>query len=382
MTQPFSPHICFVSLSAWPVLSGDASIPSVGGAEVQQLILARGLIGKGYRVSLICMDYGQPDKCIVDGITVYRCHAPREGIPVIRFLHPRLTTVWSAMKRANADIYYQRTCGALTGIVAAFCRRYQRKFIFAAAHDFDFDPQLPLIRYARDRALYRWGLQCADVVLTQSNYQLESCKIHFGRLALQLSNCYAPPDTASSDPLGYVLWAATMRKWKRPELFMDIAEKLPQIRFRMVGGPDDREYYEHLRRRALSIQNLQFGGFIPFVRIEQEFDGARVFVNTSESEGFPNTFLQAWSRAIPTVAFIDIQGPALPALQKAYSIEQMTGTVFQLMTNDGLWREAGEQFLGHFRDHYQPSRVVSQLASVVDGLLLERSRRDICRSTG
>jgi glycosyltransferase involved in cell wall biosynthesis len=118
------------------------------------------------------------------------------------------------------------------------------------------------------------------------------------------------------------------------------------------------------------------------VRIEQEFDGARVFVNTSESEGFPNTFLQAWARAIPTVAFIDIRGPALPPLQKACSIEQMTGTVFQLMTNDGLWREAGEQFLRHFRDHNQPSRVVSQLASVVDGLLVERSRRDTCRSAG
>jgi glycosyltransferase involved in cell wall biosynthesis len=381
MAQTLPPHICFVSPAAWPILSEDVSIPSVGGAEVQQVILARGLIEKGYRVSLICMDYGQPDACVVDGITVYRCHAPQAGIPVIRFLHPRLTSVWSAMERANADIYYQRTCGALTGFVAAFCGRYRRKFLFAAAHDADFDSELPYVRYARDRALYRWGLQRADLILTQNDFQLESCKVHFRREAVQLPSCYAPPQNATNDPLGYVLWAATMRKWKRPELFIEIAEHLPHIRFRMVGGPDDQGFYDQLRRRAAATSNLQFAGFVPYARMEQEFDGARVFVNTSDAEGFPNTFLQAWARGIPSVAFIGVQGRSLHAFRKPRSVEHMVDTVSQLMANDDLWRDVGEQFRRHFRDHHQPSRVVTQLASIIDGLLADQSRRDVRRFT-
>jgi len=320
---------------------------------------------------MVCLNFGQPERVQVDGIAVHRAHAPDSGIPVLRFVHPKLTSLWAAMARANADVYYQRTCGALTGIVAAFCRSHSRPFVYAAAHDRDFDPALPLIRLYRDRSLYRWGLRRADAIVVQSAEQRESCARTFGLPSRHIPSCYLPPASAASATAGYVLWVSTMRDWKRPELFIELAARLPQLRFRMVGGPDDPGYYEVIRARAAQVPNLEFNGFVPYADIDREFDGARVFVNTSVAEGFPNTFLQSWARGIPAVSFTDpgcvLDGAAV--VQVARSIDHMAQLVADLMTNDRSWREIGVTSHEYFSQHHSLESVAAAYESLIEQLL-------------
>src|ERR1041384_4972044 len=147
-------HVCFVAPQAWPVLAADSKIGEVGGAEVQQAILARLLAANGYRVSMICLDYGQPSPAVVDGVTVYKAYRPDEGIPLLRFLHPRLSTMWRLMEAIDADVYYQRSSAMWTGVMAEFCRRHGKRSIYAGASDRDFVRGEEQIRFARDRWIY------------------------------------------------------------------------------------------------------------------------------------------------------------------------------------------------------------------------------------
>ena len=113
-------HICFVAPQAYPVFAGTTEHPLIGGAEVQQYLLAREFLRAGYQVSLIAYDFGQAEGESLGGVSVFKTHAPAAGLPVLRFIHPRLTQLWQAMRRAGSDVYYQRAAGAMTAWVAAF----------------------------------------------------------------------------------------------------------------------------------------------------------------------------------------------------------------------------------------------------------------------
>ena len=348
-------HVCFLAPTTWPVIAGDTSIPLVGGAEVQQSMIAPALVQRGYRVTMICHDYGQPDKVDVKGVSIVKMHKPDEGIPVVRFIHPRLTSLWSALKRVDADVYYQRSAAAWTGFLAAFCRQNGRRSIYAGASDVDFLPGQQDIRFARDRAIYEWGLRRMDGIVVQNPVQREQLKTHYGLDSTLIPSCYAPPPGAKCDRGGYVLWAATVRPSKRAEMFLEIARRMPRQRFVMVGGPDPgrkaEEYYRGIAEAARAIPNIDVKGFVPFAEAEKYFDGARVLLNTSLYEGFPNTFLQAWARGMPTVSFFDTgsRRGGEPVYDLVTDISEASWKLDRLMHDDIVWREASQRVNAHFR---------------------------------
>ncbi|MEW6706227.1 MAG: glycosyltransferase family 4 protein [Pseudomonadota bacterium] len=371
MTGP-AMRICFVAPSAYPVLAGDRSVKVVGGAEVQQSFIARELARRGHEVSMISTDHGQREGDEVHGVRLLKMCAPDAGLPVLRFVHPRLTSLWAAMKRADADIYYQRACGALTGFVAAFARRHGRRMVFAGAHDFDFEPALPLIAYRRDKALYRWGLARADQVVVQSERQLERCREVFGREALRVRSCYGHQGRPARQD-GVVLWAASVKPIKRPELFLDLAELLPELRFKLIGGPGaGAAHFDALRARAARLGNVEMTGFVPHVDVEAHFDGAAVFVNTAVSEGFPNTFLQAWSRGMPTVSFFDpgAQLDGEPVGTVVPDLDAMVLAVQRLKTDAAAWRREGERAAEYLRRHHAVGTVVDEYERIFERLVM------------
>lgn len=368
------PHICFVAPAAWPVLSPRPELPIVGGAEVQQCIVARLLVRAGYQVSMICLDYGQPARVVVDGITVHKVHAPDSGWPVVRFVHPRLTTLWRVMREIDADIYYQRAAGMLTAVVATFCRRYGKCSIYAGASDSDFLPGRQEIRYARDRWLFEKGLTRADCLVVQNPMQQRYCLEHYGRRSVLLPNCYELPANAKPGRGTTVLWVGVMRPGKRPALFLDLARRLPQFRFVMVGGAESghasETLFEEIRAAAKALPNVELTGFLPVDRVEPHFDRAAVLVNTSDNEGVPNTFLQAWARGIPTVAYVDIGARyrAAPVYYVARDQADAAAEIQRLFTDDIHRARLSSRCRSYFAETHAPEGVLPQYEWLLDTL--------------
>ena len=370
------PHVCFVAPHAWPVFSGDPNIQVVGGAEVQQSILARLFQRAGYRVSMVTLDFGQPARVEVDGVTVHKTYRPESGIPVVRFLHPRLTAVWRALADVDADIYYHRSSAMLTGIVAEFCRRNGKRSVFAGASDMDFVPGKEQIRFARDRWLYQHGVRTVDAIVAQNPKQVETCREHYGRRAVLIPSCYRLPPDSRPGSGDTVLWCGTVHKYKRPEILLELARRLPHRKFVMVGGQGVDEtlrvpYYKSILGEARTLGNVEATGFLPLARVEPYFDRAHVFVNSSEYEGMPNTFMQAWARGVPTVATVDVGARRDGELiyKQFERVEEAAEEIERLFQDRLHWQRASTRVREYFESTHSATEVLARYSRVFEALV-------------
>lgn len=302
--------ICFVGLDNYPVLNPEMSSEYFGGESVQQTLLAKAFVQRGYDVSMVVADMGQPNREVIDGITVWKAFRKKAGLPIVRFVYPRMTSFFRALKAADADVYYQSCAGIYTGLVAGFCRQRNRKFIFRIAHDTDCIPGEQIINHHRwrDVPIYEYGLRKADLVAAQSVMQQKLLSDNYHRSSELINMVVQPPAEALDQHRDIdVLWVNNLRHFKRPELFIELAKMLPELSFTMIGGPVTRleDYYSDLENRASAVSNLEFMGAVPYHQVNSYFARTKVFVNTSESEGFPNSFLQAWIRGVPVLSFFD-----------------------------------------------------------------------------
>jgi glycosyltransferase involved in cell wall biosynthesis len=347
------PSICFVGLRNLPVLAPEYARPGIGGAERQQTLLARALASQGFKVSMIVHDYGQPDGQAWDGITTYKAYGETEGIPMLRFFHPRWTSVWSAMLRADADIYYVSCAGMLIGEVAMFAKWHGRKAVFRVANNSDCDPVAKRIRYARDRILYRYGMRNADLILAQTDTQESLLRANLGResrVVPSLADAIDPKHERSERDID-VLWLTNIRPHKRADLLFDMARRLPQVTFHMVGGPvgGHEAHFADVEREARTLPNVRFHGFVPYHETTPFYERARLFVSTSDMEGFPNTFLQSWARGTPVVSYFDPDRIiARNELGEAVSTpDQMQAAIMRLLTDGSAWQAASARCLAH-----------------------------------
>lgn len=299
------PSICFVSLNSYPIVSGK-NIDNIGGAELQQILLAKDLHKHGFQVSYVVFDHGQESREVVDGIEIYSVGFPKGYmLSGLKSYLSVLRLYWKALSKTNADIYYQRCAARDTGVIALFCLVKRKKFVFSLASDKDVDGTFIKHSTFFEQKSYKFGIKRANCIIAQSEYQQDMVREVYNRDSFLIKNAH-PMDHfhPREDKLPIVLWVGTIKpEWKQPELFLKLAEELPEINFQMVGGAStNKEYFYHIKKRALGIPNLDFCGFIPYTSINSIFASASVFLNTSSVEGFPNTFIQAWGSRTPVIS--------------------------------------------------------------------------------
>jgi glycosyltransferase involved in cell wall biosynthesis len=358
-------HVCFVAPSVYPILANLRKVELVGGAEVQQAILARLFRADGHRVSLLTADYGQPAKTECDGIEVYRLpNVGQRGIKGLRFVYPHMTDVVKGLRAIDPEILYMRAASGLVAGAAWYARHHAKKFVYACASDAELYRKAPWPRNKRDAFAFRWGLRHADGILVQNASQQRLLKENFGKDGCLLPNVYFEAAAGRGTSNGHVLWVGTVKPVKRPELFLELARQFPERQFAMVGGPEPDAvgatcYYEHIKQAARKAANVEFVGYVPFADVGHYFDKACIFINTSTTEGFPNTFLQAWLRGVPSLSFVSpMVRPDSNGTIACANLAEMARHVGRLTSDPQEWRLASQACERHFNETHSPDATV------------------------
>lgn len=304
------PRLCFVMHNGYRALSG-ASSGHIGGVERQQAVVGKWLAAHGWSVTALTWDEGQGSQCVCDGIRVISICRRDQGLAGLRFVHPKWTSLVRALAQAEADVYYHNCGESVTGQVAMWCRRHRRKFVYAVASDPDADARLPQMTDWRERALYRYGLRRADVVTVQTPHQQRMLKEGFGLESVVLPTPCPDPFAgglfARQPPNGHprVLWLGRVCRIKQPHLLLEIAQALPGVHFDLVGPADGSDYALGVLARAKQAPNVTVHGGVSFELVGEFLQKAHCVCGTSEFEGVPNAFLEAWCHGLPVVSTVD-----------------------------------------------------------------------------
>lgn len=281
--------ILFLSSHAHLVLERNTSRVS-GGAELQIALLARELAARGIKTVIAAGDTGQADGELHDGVLIRNAGKFQTGgiADTLRAL-PRVVAV---IKEEQPDWVF--LLGWTTWLFFLHMMKLSLEFRLGFICGLDtevnggFRRENPVRGWFFEHAMRRCDARFAMTEDQRMLFHKNGMPCGFYR------NLILPRSTkrAAEKPID-LLWVSRCQPIKRPHLFLDLAERLPESACRMVCPCEDAGLWESVRGRAETIPNLEFIERVPYHEIQAVYDSAKIFVNTSEWEGWPNSFIQS-----------------------------------------------------------------------------------------
>ena len=357
--------VCFIAPKAYPLFNPDVK-KVFGGAEVDLYLLAAELAKDGnFAVSFITADYGQEDIETIENVRI---------IKSLNFNKNPLTgavRLWQAMHTADAQIYFQKTVSWGTFLVALFCTLHKRSFVYRTANQGECSGTFPEGKRFLKRA-FSWSLHKAGAVTVQNEIDKKNLYDSMAVGAMVIPNGHRLAESTHKKR-DTVLWVGRSTPLKRPELFIKLTEHFPDEKFTMVcQQATGDENYQDLLAKAKKVDNMQFVQAVPFAEISSYFQRAKVFVNTSDTEGFPNTFIQACNYAAPILSLKVDPDDFINRYNCGISCndnwQQMIDSL-KVMLHEDRYIELGENGKKYVRERHDLAKIIKQYKELFEELL-------------
>jgi len=282
--------ILFLSSHAHLVLERNTRKVS-GGAELQVALLARELASRGIETVIAAGDTGQKDGDLRDGVRIRNAG---------RFQTGGLIDTAQAMPKVAGVLSDERpdwvfVLGWTAWLFVLWLMRplFGFKLGFICGLDSEvngaFRRENPVRGTLFEFAMRRCDARFAMTSDQKRLFEAAGMTCGFYRNLILPRSHELLPERKDVD----LLWVSRCQEIKRPLLFVELARRLPDCRCLMVCPKENAVLWQKVADEAAALGNLEFVERVPYHEVQGVYDRARVFVNTSVWEGWPNSFIQS-----------------------------------------------------------------------------------------
>ena len=278
------------------------------------------------------------------------------------------------LRTIGADVYLHAGAGVEVGAYALICRLLRRRFIYVVASSVDLTHPNGKVKGPL-RWLYSVGLRLADAVICRSSEQQAWLLDRYGLQGVLIRTGHPVPTplvrARGCEDTSSILWVGRIHPLKQPEMFLDLAERVPNEHFVMIVMPDDVQeaLWRRIQQRGVRLSNVTVYERIPWNEVSTHLGRAKLLVNTSTYEGFPNTFVQAALHGIPILSWAVDPDSVLSregiGICARGSFDSLVASTRQMCASPDLQGQMGKRAQDYARRYHDLNHSAEELKTLV-----------------
>ena len=283
---------------------------AMGGAELQILYLLEELKKRNVKVFYIFEDKGTQlkNKLDIDLRPIKKINISKKfGDKWVLYKNK----VNRCLEEIKPDVIYTRTYSSWSGIATNYALKNNITHIWAIAHDNDIPKSLKKVSLFRPLDIITKKSMLTTIlntthIIAQNNFQKNILKKYYNRnchLITQSAHICDEKRINKDFKCIKVLWIANLKPTKQPGKFIEIAKEfklIDGISFEMIGRVG--AYKTLIEKADSEISNFRYLGELKNEEVNDLLCSSHILINTSASEGFSNTFVQAWMRKVVVIS--------------------------------------------------------------------------------
>lgn len=339
-----------------------------GGAEMQMYYLAEAF-SQTPNTKVVLLTTNAPPVISMNNVSAYKLKEPiKHGIPILsRYINDN-------RKRSNFSHH--------SGAAILLTSQLESMYLINSAKELGLNV---VYRINGDSLVDKSGVQAstwldevhkrvdaATHVVTQTNYQHDQLLSNYSVESTVIPNGYPHLETTPCTRTKSILWIGRCVPLKRPWIVLELAKMLPAYEFVMVCPNGDPLLTLEMEREASKLTNVRYLLGVEHHELLTYYARASAVINTSSSEGMPNTLIEASFSKTPYVSFsldfggiVGTEGIGLCAHNNILSLK----TILERLMDDGPAQiRMGESAFAYASQTWSMTKTVSKYCNLFKSL--------------